>query len=240
MPAAQRSDATARTIGLALLAAAVFVGVLVSACVRTDDQNHDGRPDVWRSYNRFGEVVTIARDTNFDGRSDVEEFYEGGALVRRESDRDFNDRVDLIQSFDPVSREVVRTVTDLNSDGVADLLFLFRDGQPVYAKPAVHAVRSTNAHTVDRAASAGHPRRGHQPLLPLDDPFSGDLAFASVRLVDAPVDLLGPSSLYALPELRGQPERLESSSRIACSSPLDCPSAPSDSASPRGPPVSRS
>src|SRR6476620_10226346 len=106
---------------------------VIGARDRADDQNHDGRPDIWRSYNRFGEVVSVALDTNFDGRADVQEYYERGALVRRESDRDFNDRVDLVQHFDPVSHEEVRAVTDLNADGVADLLFLFRDGQPVYA-----------------------------------------------------------------------------------------------------------
>src|SRR6266851_130679 len=89
----------------------IFLSVLVgsSALVsmwaladrtRTEDRNRDGRPDVWRSYARDGRVARIAVDTNFDGRSDVEEYYEDGALVRRESDRDFNDQIDLVQEFD--------------------------------------------------------------------------------------------------------------------------------------------
>src|SRR4249920_783144 len=73
--------------------------------VRTDDQNRDGRPDVWRAYDRQGQLTTVAVDTNFDGRSDVHEYYAGGARVRRESDRDFNDRVDLVQDFDATTRE---------------------------------------------------------------------------------------------------------------------------------------
>src|SRR4051812_13950053 len=44
--------------------------------VLTEDQNHDGRPDVWRAYDHQGRLARIALDTNFDGRSDVQEFYE--------------------------------------------------------------------------------------------------------------------------------------------------------------------
>src|SRR5258708_5901630 len=93
-------------------------------------------PDVWRSYTRDGRIASVAVDTNFDGRSDVQEFYQDGALVRRESDRDFNDRVDLVQEFDQTTQQIVRSVVDVNSDGVADLLVLFQDGRPVYTKSA--------------------------------------------------------------------------------------------------------
>ena len=55
--------------------------------VRTEDQNRDGRPDVWREYDRQGQLTKVAVDTNFDGRSDVHEYYERGALVRRESEK---------------------------------------------------------------------------------------------------------------------------------------------------------
>src|SRR5258706_10360534 len=44
--------------------------------VRTEDQNRDGRPDVWRLYDRQGRVIERALDTNFDGRSDVQEYYD--------------------------------------------------------------------------------------------------------------------------------------------------------------------
>src|SRR4249920_1079341 len=87
--------------------------------VRTEDQNHDGRPDVWRAYDRHGHLARVAVDTNFDGRSDVQEFYEDGALVRRESDRDFNDRVDLVQEFDAKTAESMRSVVDVDFDGTA-------------------------------------------------------------------------------------------------------------------------
>src|SRR5215468_5198051 len=100
----------------------------------TEDRNHDGRPDVWRWYNANGQLVGVALDTNFDGRSDVNEFYDNGALIRRELDRDFNSQVDLVQEFDPATRQIVRSISDIDADGVADVLLLFQDGQPVYSK----------------------------------------------------------------------------------------------------------
>src|SRR5882757_7352939 len=85
--------------------------------VRTEDQNGDGRPDVWRTYDRRGQLSEVAFDTNFDGRSDVREYYEGRGLVRRESDRDFNGRVDLVQEFEPTTHEPVRSLVDVDFDG---------------------------------------------------------------------------------------------------------------------------
>src|SRR5262245_46237318 len=105
-----------------------------SGSTRTEDLNRDGRPDVWRAYGRDGRIASVAVDTNFDGRSDVEELYENGVLVRRQTDRDFDDQVDLIQDFDPATRQIVRSVTDVNADGVADLLVLFDNGTPVFSK----------------------------------------------------------------------------------------------------------
>ena len=68
---------------------------------RAEDRNRDGRPDVWQSFDRNGGIARISVDTNFDGRSDIEEFYEAGTLVRRQTDSDFDDRIDLVQHFDP-------------------------------------------------------------------------------------------------------------------------------------------
>lgn len=219
-----------------LIAAALFLPVL-AARDRADDRNHDGRPDTWRSYNRFGEVVSVALDTNFDGRADIQEYYERGALVRRESDRDFNDRVDLVQHFDPVSHEEVRALTDVNADGVADLLFLFRDGQPVYAELA------PNAHGLEsREASAGaasrQTRTGHAPLVPLDDPFSNELALRAVHLNVASADVLGPDAPFALPDVRGRPARADVASRVCPPETRSTCSPPIASGSPRGPPPS--
>src|SRR5438477_5876587 len=120
----------------ALASGAVALAPLwqAAAYVRAEDRNGDGRPDIWRTYDRLGRVSDVTVDTNFDGRSDVHEYYQRGALVRRESDRDFNDRVDLVQEFDPTTREPVRTVVDVDFDGTADLLVLFQGGQPVFSE----------------------------------------------------------------------------------------------------------
>src|ERR1700730_5796243 len=86
------------TLWAVACAAAVAASLRPPAgAVRTEDQNGDGRPDVWRVYDRQGQLSEMAVDTNFDGRSDVHEYYEHSELVRRESDRDFNGRVDLVQ-----------------------------------------------------------------------------------------------------------------------------------------------
>src|SRR5215831_18265974 len=105
---------------LSTLAAVLAWGTLTAGShhhVRPEDQNHDGRPDVWRVYDDRGQLQSAAFDTNFDGRSDVQEYYQRGRLVRREADRDFNDRVDLLQEFDSVTQESTRAVIDVDFDG---------------------------------------------------------------------------------------------------------------------------
>ena len=164
--------------------------------VRAEDRNRDGRPDLWRSFDRQGRMAVVALDTNFDGRSDVEEFYEAGALVRRQADRDFNDRIDLVQHFDPETQRPVRSLTDVNGDGVADLLVLFQEGEPVYTKWALGTdeVRSTVA--VQRRGDHGEQ---DSPLLPLADPFSSDLAITTTHsLTNAPE--CAPSAPVGMPE----------------------------------------
>ena len=163
--------------------------------VRAEDRNRDGRPDLWRSFDRQGRMAIVALDTNFDGRSDVEEFYEAGALVRRQADRDFNDRIDLVQHFDPETQRPVRSLTDVDGDGVADLLVLFQAGEPVYTKWALG--RDEAPAAVGLQARSGHGEQ-HSPLLPLDDPFSGDLAITTTHsLTNAPE--CAPSAPLGMP-----------------------------------------
>jgi hypothetical protein len=222
----------------------IFLSVLVgsSALVslwapsdrgRTEDRNRDGRPDVWRSYARDGRVARIAVDTNFDGRSDVEEFYEDGALIRRESDRDFNDQIDLVQEFDRATQQIVRSVSDVNFDGVADLLVLFQDGRPVYSEWA-HAIRALPVHATDITATS---RTASQPLTSLGDPFSGDLAFKALRLSPASDDavwLPAPMGLPAVTSDVGGVARRSSSISFADQSDS---STVVDALSLRGPPA---
>src|SRR5215471_977832 len=127
--------ALAFVLGVILCATAGLISLCFSSgSTRTEDLNRDGRPDVWRAYGRDGRIASVAVDTNFDGRSDVEELYENGVLIRRQTDRDFDDQIDLVQDFDPATRQIVRSLTDVNADGVADLLVLFDNGTPVFSK----------------------------------------------------------------------------------------------------------
>jgi hypothetical protein len=139
--------------------------------VVTEDLNHDGRPDVWRIYDADHHLTEVFRDTNLDGHLDVREFYEQGALVRRESDRDFNNQIDLIEDFDAVTGDRSRSVVDLDSDGRADLLILFQGRNAVFVKAAPPRRSTPTSHALSDA-----PARARDVLLPLDDPFSGDLA----------------------------------------------------------------
>jgi hypothetical protein len=205
--------------------------------VRTEDHNGDGRPDVWRAYDRHGQLSEVAFDTNFDGRSDVHEYYERGALVRRESDRDFNDRVDLVEEFDPTTRERVRSVEDIDYDGTADLLVLFQGGQPVFRKwahPAGPAVPSVN-----RARHADvSPRRADDQLAPLEDPFRRDLALRAVHVADGSGYCAGLSTSGGLPSpCRSAGSPLGSSSGLDLIGHRRSPSALLAPRSSRGPPV---
>jgi hypothetical protein len=207
--------------------------------LRTEDHNRDGRPDVWRTYDRQGQLAKMAVDTNFDGRSDVDEYYQGGALVRRESDRDFNDRIDLIQEFDATTREHVRSLVDKDFDGTADLLILFQGGQPVFSKwadPVTPGV--TSSYTVPNAG--GSPRTADDQLTLLDDPFSTDLAVRGVRVVVGFSDSVGLSTCGGLPASCGGVAGLLASSSHLPGSSLSHPSSGAVVPySPRGPPASR-
>jgi len=227
--------------GLGALACAAAVAMSlwpVRSDVRAEDQNGDGRADTWRHFDRQGELSEVTVDTNFDGKPDVHEYYERGALVRRESDRDFNDRVDLVQEFDAVTREHERSVVDVDFDGTADLLVLFQGGQPVLTKwahraPAIVVSAGAAPHAEAR------PRATDGQLAPLEDPFSSDLSVRAVRGAAGSGDVVGLSTSGGLP-----------SSYAAIASPLafssDASAAsfsnPSSAAvvpySPRGPPAS--
>jgi hypothetical protein len=154
--------------------------------VSTDDRNGDGRPDVWRTYDRQGQVVEIAVDSNFDGRSDVREYYLGGELVRRESDRNFDDRIDLVEDFDATTHQHIRSVADSDFDGTADLLVLFNDNRPVFSKRA--PLRVQGATRKDRVIPG---RRGDAPLAQFADPFTSDITLRSAPITPATIESVG-------------------------------------------------
>jgi len=215
--------------GLALLSP------LFSAAPRTEDRNHDGRPDLWRSFNRYGEVAAVARDTNFDGLLDVQEFYERGALVRRDTDRDFNDIVDLIELFDRVTGREVRSISDLDGNGVADLQVSFDEGRPVYARRLDdHSVVA--GATSLRAHGATPHHKGINTLVPLADPFAEEPVLAAGALAAGQPDFVASSAVVGVRRIRGQPlyaarpyGLVDESARL-----LSCAFA---APSPRGPPA---
>jgi len=165
---------------------------LEDEAVVTEDLNRDGQPDVWRVHDEHGRLTEIVRDSNFDGRPDVREYYDRGVLVRRESDRNFNNQIDLIEVFDAVTGQHVRSVLDVDYDGTADLLVLFQSTHVAFVKRASHNGFAAGGHT---AEARGVGTR----LLPLDDPFRGDL---SLRPGRAPA---GPSSILDLSITGGLP-----------------------------------
>ena len=212
--------------------------------VRAEDRNGDGRPDIWHTYDRHGQLAEVTVDTNFDGRSDVHEYYERGALLRRESDRDFDNRVDLIQEFDPATREHTRSVVDVDFDGTADLLVLFRDGKPVFSKWAQPAQSAQSTRSAMFAAPStralyadARPRAATNQPAALDDPFSRDLSVSPARSAAASGGYVGLSTSGGLPSGGDPVHALAPSSEISGLLVQHPSSSTVGPYSPRGPPV---
>jgi hypothetical protein len=205
--------------------------------VRTEDRNGDGRPDVWRTYDRQGRLTEIALDTNFDGRSDVLEYYDQGALIRRETDRNFDGRVDLVESFDRITHERERSIADVDYDGRADLLVLFRQGRTVYSKWAIQ-VAPLRRPTWDTGLSRGSAS-ALGSLESLDDPFRADLTVEGVSPTRGPEDsgALAVSGGMPAPRVQGVTP-LTPSSPVSTSDYSLRSSEPTGLCSPRGPPAS--
>lgn len=203
----------------------------VARRVRTADRNGDGRPDVWRHYDTRGRLAKVDIDSNFDGEPDIEEYYERGALVRRESDRNFNGQADLVEEFDPATHAPTRSVIDVDADGAADLLVLFRDGRPVFSEWA----RSKPSDS--RSRPAVH-RTGAGRLVALADPFQSDTAFRPARAVSDDAECVGLSTSGGLPS-----PCVATRGRAPTSARLVAPDAPPHAAtpllprSPRAPPA---
>jgi hypothetical protein len=157
-----------------------------------DDRSGDGRPDTWQWYDGRGRLVRTAVDTNFDGRIDEEIFYRDGTPTLVELDRNFDNRVDLIEDFDPITHERRRLRVDLDFDGTADRLVLLQDGRPVFSedKDAIHA-SALDLDSVHEGTADG--------LIPLVDPFSSQAAIHGFALDSEP----GPTA--SLPPLKSLP-----------------------------------
>jgi len=204
--------------------------------VRTSDRNGDGRPDVWNRYDARGQLTEIDRDTNFDGTPDVQEYYQRGVLIRRESDRNFNGQADLVEEFDPDTQGQIRSVVDIDYDGIADLLVLFRDGQPVFSK---HIDGAHQSSETSKRHPAVHGQGHGDRLAAMLDPFAADLSVRRSRIVFADAGYAGLSTSGGLPlprfTLLG---RLAASARVVtAAAPLDALTIRLPHAS-RAPPVS--
>jgi hypothetical protein len=163
--------------------------------VRTEDHNGDGRPDIWRRYDSRGQLAEIDVDSNFDGSPDIEEYYERGVLVRRESDRNFNGQADLVEEFDAETHAQTRSVIDIDYDGTADLLVLFRDGRPVFSE----RTWSPKRVGLPTTSSPGIHQGGAGHLARLMDPFESDTAVRATHTASGADDYVGLSTSGGLP-----------------------------------------
>jgi hypothetical protein len=166
--------------------------------IQTVDQNGDGRPDVWRTYDSRGQLTKIEVDSNYDGSPDIQEYYQQGFLVRRESDRNFNGQTDLVEDFDPQTHGQTRSVVDIDYDGTADILVLFRDGRPVFSRRA--AAPRHSVPELQRVPVVDH--RGTAQLVPLADPFESDASIRGTSITSTEEGSIGLSTSGGLPHPR--------------------------------------
>lgn len=229
-----------RVAAVLALGACTAVAVLAlpknAQYVRAEDRNGDGRPDEWRRYDQTGHLAQISVDSNFDGRSDVEEYYDSeGVLIRRESDRNFNGQVDLIEEFDPATREHAESVVDVDYDGRADLLVLFRDDRPVFSKRAPESTAQVTdslpfGQIVDLHSDAD------APLVPLTDPFQSDQTLRGLRTATRG-GTAGLATSGGLPSPHVAVCALVADSDVVATNESRPLSSPADRRAPRGPPL---
>lgn len=96
--------------------------------VRYQDNNGDGKPDVWEQY-RGGLPREIRLDRNFDGKVDeVKELDNHGRVVSAREDNDFDGRMETTISYHNGEPALMRV--DSDGDNRVDTEIHFRDGLP--------------------------------------------------------------------------------------------------------------
>lgn len=93
------------------------------------DVNNDGQTDV-RTMMEGGRPRCRETDANFDGRVDVYRWFDAeGAVTRVEDDYDFDGRIDVVVTYE--HGVPVRDVLDTNFDGITDTWRDYRNGRVV-------------------------------------------------------------------------------------------------------------
>lgn len=232
-----------KPVALLVFAACLAASVATVRTFReraTSDWNRDGRPDVWRTFDVFGRLETLAIDTNFDGRSDIEESFDDGRIVRRESDRNFDDRVDRVESFNPRTRLIAWSITDDDFDGTADRRDVFHGGRLAFTErlAIANTINRAIVHTAVDARPATPAAHDARRLIQLTDPFASESSLDSAGPSSDRPDGLGASHPQAptrsVANLR---DPLAPAGRICPDDAALAPSRAVRAYAPRGPPA---
>ena len=96
--------------------------------VKMMDLNHDAKIDVWRYFNEeTGAVVKEDLDLDFDNKVDRVDYFIGGAVRRSEFDFQFDEKPDVIKSYDEIG-QLIAVELDQNGDGLIDYWEYYRNG----------------------------------------------------------------------------------------------------------------
>jgi antitoxin component YwqK of YwqJK toxin-antitoxin module len=98
--------------------------------IETVDLNNDQRIDGWNYYiaNSKGERQLVQRrtDLNFDGKVDITQYFQDGALTLEEIDLDFDGRLDARNVYEKGIK--VRSDMDFGFDSQPTVRRFFKDG----------------------------------------------------------------------------------------------------------------
>jgi hypothetical protein len=190
-----------RVLALALVSA--MGGLLLprapAPVVEAGDRDADGRPTTWRLLDRDGRLVAIAQDSNDDGRADI------------------------VETIDPEIHQRTRVIQDLDFDGTADVLVLYRDGIAVSRER--------------RTPTAGTRQRPHVVFASLYDPFFATPVCDAGTLAGAGDESVTLTAAADLPAAPGRGARPLGVSRSRCRADLIVAVVVRRPDTPRGPPL---
>lgn len=131
------------------------------------DQDKNGKPDHWQTYDSDGRSILVASDTNQDGKPDYWKHPVRGLVILRERDRNFDGKVDDRQLTDFIYDSTLKFNRHLplwheldgNFDGTIDMYRVRgqkkplpdRTGQPI--DPAPWSEAKEISKTSDRRLS---------------------------------------------------------------------------------------